>query len=47
LVGADAAMQVADVLDGLERGISNSNFGIVLLIVTAVAASFVSRSRTA
>jgi membrane protein len=41
VVGADAAMQVADFLDGLEKEISNSNFGIVLLIVTAVAASFV------
>lgn len=41
VVGADAALQVADFLDGLEKEISNSNFGIVLLIVTAVAASFV------
>lgn len=41
VVGADAAMQVADFVDGLEREISNSNFGIVLFIVAAVAASFV------
>jgi membrane protein len=41
IVGANAAAEVADFLDGLQEDISNSLDGIVLFIVTVVAASFV------
>jgi membrane protein len=41
VVGANAAMEVAGLLDGLQEDISNSLGGIVLFVVTVVAASFV------
>jgi uncharacterized BrkB/YihY/UPF0761 family membrane protein len=41
VVGAGAAMQVADLIDGLQDDISNSSFGIVLFMVIVVTASLV------